>query len=165
MRRKTETAKPADVLDYVGRRTGQRIRRLRKIDRDVMSVLRADLDAVDTQNTRSIRRRLGSACAVAVIGDDDELQARTRGGRGDLVERTRSVRARRVHMKRPACDRPRQRELLRNRGQRSWRKKQRRHRAEYCSRRDQGDACTFQPATSRGPLCVLDCHARGWNLS
>ena len=59
----------------VGRIAGQPIWRLAQTEREVVSVGGADLDAVDDEDAGSIRRRQRQARAVAVIGDDDELQA------------------------------------------------------------------------------------------
>ena len=93
MRDDAESAEPPHVVDDVARFAAQRIRRLRQSDRDVMPRLRAQLDGVDDEHAGSILRRVRLARAVAVIGEDDELQAGPRRGRGDVVWRSGSVRA------------------------------------------------------------------------
>ena len=50
-----------------------------------MAAGRADLDAVEAEHARAIRRRIGRARAVAVIGEDDELQPGACGRRRDFV--------------------------------------------------------------------------------
>ena len=72
-------------LDDVARLAAQRIRRLRKSDRDVVTGLRAQLDGVDDEHAGSILRRVRCARAVAVIGQDDEVQPGPRGRRGHIV--------------------------------------------------------------------------------
>ena len=48
-----------------------------------------ELDAVDRQHAAAIGRRVGRSRAVAVIGEDDELQAGAGGRGGDLRRRCR----------------------------------------------------------------------------
>ena len=96
MRHDAEAAEPLHVLDDVARFPAERIRRRRHVDRDVVAAGRADLDAVQAQHAGSVRRRIGHARGVAVVGEDDELQARPRGGRGDLVGAAQAVRSVRV---------------------------------------------------------------------
>ena len=91
MRGDAESAEPPHVLDDVARLAAERIRRRRHVERDVVAAVRADLDAVEAQHARSIRRRIGRARRVAVVGEDDELQAGARGGRGDLVGAAQAV--------------------------------------------------------------------------
>ena len=70
-----ESAKAMHILDDVFGRAGNRIRRRRQADRRVVAAGGVQLDAVDRQHAAAIRRRIGRARAVAVIGQDDELQA------------------------------------------------------------------------------------------
>ena len=100
----TEPAEPPHVLDDVGGVAGQPVRRLAQTEREVVAVRRADLDAVDDEDAGSIRRRERRARAVAVIGDDDELQAGAGRRGGDLVDGAAAVRARRVDVDDAAGD-------------------------------------------------------------
>ena len=77
-----------DVLDDIARFASERIRRSRHVESDQMSAGRADLDAVETQDTRPIGRRIGRPGRVAVVGEHNELEAGARGDGGDLVRRT-----------------------------------------------------------------------------
>jgi hypothetical protein len=86
-----ERTQPSHVLDDIGCRTSQRIWRLRKSDRHVVATASADLDSVEEQNPGAVRRRFGLACAVAVIGNDDELKTGAGGGRRDLVKRPAAI--------------------------------------------------------------------------
>ena len=91
MRGDAESAEPADVFDDVARLAGERIRRRRHVERDVVAAVGADLDAVEAQHAGPIRRRIGRARAVAVVGEDDELQAGAGGSGRDLVGPAQAV--------------------------------------------------------------------------
>jgi hypothetical protein len=51
---------------------------------------RADLDAADHEHGAPVLRRRRSR-PIAVVGDDDELQVRASGRRGNLVDRSAAV--------------------------------------------------------------------------
>ena len=59
MRDDAEAAEPLDVLDDVARLPAERIRRGRHVEREVVAAGGADLDAVEAQHARAIRRRIG----------------------------------------------------------------------------------------------------------
>jgi len=82
-----ESAEPLHVFDDVARFPAQWIRRLRKADGDVMAALRAQLDPIEDEHAGTILWRVGLARAVAVIGEDDEVQTGAGGSRGHLVGR------------------------------------------------------------------------------
>ena len=86
-----EAAQPLHVLDHVARLAAERVRRLREAERDVVPLRGADLDGVEAQDAGSIRGRIRRARAVAMVGEDDEIQPGPRGGRGHVLRRTRSV--------------------------------------------------------------------------
>jgi len=59
--------------------------------RDDMTVVGTDLHRVDNEHSLAIRGRFRSPRAVAVVGDDDELESRTCGRGGDVIERAGPV--------------------------------------------------------------------------
>src|SRR5437870_969176 len=85
LRMRTGSAEEMDVFDDVARPAAERIWSGLHVDRDVMTACRADFDAVEAQHAGPVRRRIGLASGVAVIGEDDELPSGFRGGGGDLV--------------------------------------------------------------------------------
>ena len=87
--------------------------------------LGADLDGVDAQHARSIRRRLRRARAVAVIGEDDELQSGARGRGRDLVDRAAAVRSAECTWIRAAHHRPARRDQSHRRRRGACRRQQR----------------------------------------
>ena len=91
MRRDAESAETVDVLDDVARVAGERIRRRRHADRDVVTLVRADLHAIEAEHAGPVDRRIGNARRVTVIGEDDELESRLRRGGRDLVRPAQTV--------------------------------------------------------------------------
>ncbi len=98
MRGDAESTKPAHVVDNVARFAGEGKRRRGHVERDIVSAVGADLDAVHAQNAGPIGRRIGRTGRVAVIGEDDEFQAGVRRGGGDLIGRTEAVRTVCMHV-------------------------------------------------------------------
>ena len=88
MRHDTESAETSDVGDHVARFTPKRIWRLRKSESDVMPGLRAELDRIDDEHAITIPGRVWPACAVSVIGEDDEVQPGTRRSSRYLIRRS-----------------------------------------------------------------------------
>ena len=76
-----ESTETSHIFDDIPRVAAQWIRRLRKIDGDVVAVLSAELNAVDHEDAVPILRRIRFARPVSVIGQDDEVQARARCGK------------------------------------------------------------------------------------
>ena len=100
MRGNAEPSEPGDILGYgVGIAT-EPVRRPRRTERDVVALVRADFDAVDAQHTVNVFGRLWGAGAVAVVGEDGEVQARTRRRERDPLAIEGSVRTGRVDVKR-----------------------------------------------------------------
>src|SRR4029078_9329631 len=62
-------------------------------DRHVVSAGGADLDAIEAQNTRSVRGRIRGARRVAVIGEDQKLESDAGRRCGDVVRGAETVRA------------------------------------------------------------------------
>ena len=91
MRGNPEPAEPSHVLHDVARLTGERIRRRRHVEHDVVPAAGADLHAIETQHARSVNRRVGRPGPVAVIGEDDERDAGACRGRGYFVGRAPAV--------------------------------------------------------------------------
>ena len=89
MCRNPEPAEPGDVFRDGLCGPAERIWRARHVERDVVPLIRADLDGVQTEHAVDVRRRIGRTRRVAVIGQDDEREAGPRrgGGNGRLVAR------------------------------------------------------------------------------
>ena len=102
-----EAAEARHVLDHVARVAANRVRRLRHADGQVVPGAGADLHAVEHEDARAVAGRLGQSRAVAVVGEDHELQAGPRGGGGDLVDRAVTVGPVRVHVEGAAPGRAR----------------------------------------------------------
>ena len=92
MRGEPEASEPAHILDHLARIAGKGIWRARQTESHIVSALGANLDAVDTEHAGSIVRRRQLPGAVAVVGDDDELEPGTGGGGGNVVDGAGSVR-------------------------------------------------------------------------
>ena len=104
MRHDAEAPQTPHVFHDITRLASQREWRLRKADRDVVTALRAQLDGIDDEHSGSELRRVCPARAVAVIGQDDELQSRA-GRRGrNLVWRAGAVGTIGVNVKRAGRD-------------------------------------------------------------
>src|SRR5687767_6559452 len=93
MRDDSESAETTDVIGDVTCFASQRIWRLRNTDRDVMAALRAQFDSINDEHSRSILRRVRRACTVAMIRQDDEVEAGARRSRRRIIGRSGSVRA------------------------------------------------------------------------
>ncbi len=79
-------AETMDVLDHVARLARQRKRRRpTQSERDQMPGCRGDLHGVHHQHAVVISRRIRWTCRVAVVRENHELEARPRGGRGDVI--------------------------------------------------------------------------------
>jgi hypothetical protein len=61
------------------------------VECEVVAFVGADLDRVETQHAGAVDRRVGRAGAVAVVGQDDELEARPRHRFGDRVGPAQAV--------------------------------------------------------------------------
>ena len=91
MRGDAEPAEPGDVLRDRVRVAAERIRRLLHAERDVVTVVGADFDAVDAQHAVKIFRRRGGRVAVAMVGEDRELQSRACRRARDRIAVERAV--------------------------------------------------------------------------
>ena len=81
--RRPQAAEPRDVLDDRRGSPPSGYGARRHVERDVVPAVRADLDGVEAQHAVEVGGRIGRARAVAVVGEDDELQAGARRGRGE----------------------------------------------------------------------------------
>jgi hypothetical protein len=63
-----------------------------------MSLVGADLDAVQTEHARAVLRSIRGPGGVTVIGEDEEFEARSSGRGGDLVGAAQAVGAVGVNM-------------------------------------------------------------------
>ena len=82
MRDHAKSAEPLHVLDDAAGVAAERIRRRRACRARDSDPRRADFDRVEAQHAGSVGGRIGRARGVAVVGEDDELQARARRRRG-----------------------------------------------------------------------------------
>ena len=102
MRRHAKAPEPAYIFDDRGRFSAERIRRLVHADRDVMTTIGTDFHRIDAQDTVEILRSVSQTSAVAVIGEDDEVQAGAGRGGSDGVLVACTVGSRGVDMIRAA---------------------------------------------------------------
>ena len=100
--RMPDAAEAPDVLRDGTSLAGQRVGRLRQVERHVVPIVGADFDGVDQQHAIDDAWRRRCTRRVAVIGEDDEVQARGRGGGRDGVRRSTAVRLRAVYVVRAA---------------------------------------------------------------
>ncbi len=85
MRGNAEAAQPPYVFDHRRGLATERIGRSTHVQRNVVTPVRADLDAIEAQHAIGVGRRILLPRAVAVIREDHEAQAGRGGGRRDLV--------------------------------------------------------------------------------
>jgi hypothetical protein len=99
MGRNAKPAEPSNICDNPRAVPTQRIRRWPRANRNVVPAVGADLDTVNAQHAVDVLGTIRRPRAVAMIGEDDEVQTgRPRGRRyGRLV--ADAVRSRRVHVK------------------------------------------------------------------
>ena len=106
MRGHRPAAETMDVVEHVADIARQRIARGRlQIQRNEVAVVRVDLNRIDDQDVVKVARRIGRARAIAVIRQDDEIQAGGSGSRGNLLDRSTAVGSRRMHVPRAHCKR------------------------------------------------------------
>ncbi len=79
-----EAAQPGDVLRHRIGIAAERVRRRRQAERHIVSLVRADFDAVHTEHAVQVFRRLRRTRAVAVVREDGEVHAGLRCRQGDL---------------------------------------------------------------------------------
>jgi hypothetical protein len=87
-----ETPEPSHVFDHRLRTAGQRIRRRGHAKRRVVPAGGVELDRIERQHAAAICRGIWGAGAVAVIGEDDELQTRACRRFRDVIGRAAAVR-------------------------------------------------------------------------
>jgi hypothetical protein len=86
------------ILDHVASLTRERIRRFGKTEGDDVAAARTDLNCINAQHAAAIRRRIGVASGVAVIGEDHEFETGARRCARDVVDCSRAVRTTGVHV-------------------------------------------------------------------
>jgi hypothetical protein len=92
-----------DVIEHVANVSRQRIARWTlKVQRNEVAAVRVDFSGIDDQDIVKVAWRIGDAGAVAVIGQDDEIQAGAGCGRC-IASPNRCVRSRGVHVPRPTA--------------------------------------------------------------
>ncbi|HEV7810259.1 MAG TPA: hypothetical protein VGO64_06655 [Candidatus Limnocylindrales bacterium] len=142
MRRDPEPAKPLHVLDHGVGGAAEWVRRSRHVERDVVSLVRADLDGIKHQDTVKVSRRIRWTRAIPMIGKDGERQsgASRRGRDRRLV--AEPVGARGVDVI-SAADRPRRKVPVVPRldASRSRRKRERKQKDAGRDERDQRQDC------------------------
>src|SRR5712671_3354415 len=77
MRRNPEPAEPPHIVDHIAWFPGERVRRRRHVECDVVSARCADLDGIQTEDAGAVHRGVGYARRIAVIGEDNEPGAGT----------------------------------------------------------------------------------------
>ena len=80
-----EPAEAVNVLDHIPGLPGERVRSGRHIEGQKVSAARADLYAVQTQHTGTIRWWIQRPRRVAVIGEHEKLETGSTGGGGDRI--------------------------------------------------------------------------------
>ena len=86
-----EAAEAGDVLGDIAGFAGERVRRRRHVDRDVVPSVGADFDSVDAEHPVAVDRGIGRTRAVAMVCENDELQACSCSGSGHDLRRAAAV--------------------------------------------------------------------------
>jgi hypothetical protein len=86
-----EATKPSHIFDHRGRLSSKRKRSRSHVERNVVTAVRADLDAIEAQHVFDVLRGTERARPVAVVGEDHEAKPGARRRACDLPAIGRSV--------------------------------------------------------------------------